>query len=523
MSLLANASGAIIVLTGGAAIAVGGGAVAIVGVELPPDQIYQAGGLSGAAAQVSLSATYTGSAGTVQGGVVAFGTATRVGAWQTLAAAGGTAAGMVSVSRGGPYAVTVQDAGTGVAWTAGQRVYVGDNGVFYGQSNMFHLFSAGVGGYEASQPLGRRQAGAGWNVITNAVGETFSTTPPTVYGGKVDPALGLTGEPALSASGSVTQGQAMGWMAERIIHNTGSPLGCFPYAASGTDTSYWAPGSGSGWATMLGVSGSRGIFNSAPYAFDASFAVRYQGENNSSVAGTAAFPAALVAERNGWWAATGRSAASFRFGVVSLGPSQGYGVAGTFGQLRAAALAFIAAAANGAYYAGNPIDGVLPGSETVHIDQASLVRLAFRIALTTSIALGRTVVGSTGAFTTGAGPRITGITRSGNVLVLAVGDMDGSTALVTGDGGTSGSGIGGFRVFDSIGMPVAIASTAIVAASVRLTLPAGVSYPINVDHQMADAPYGQPPVAAQIVYGNNLVPGDTIGAPLWPSAPVSVA
>ena len=68
------------------------------------------------------------------------------------------------------------------------------------------------------------------------------------------------------------------------------------------------------------------------------------------------------------------------------------------------------------------------------------MRLGYRIAVTTAIALGRTVVGSVGPFTTGAGPRVTGITRSGNVLTLTVGDMDGSTALVTGDGGTSGIG-----------------------------------------------------------------------------------
>ena len=361
MSLLTNASGAIIVLAGGSAIAVGDGAGAVTGFNLPPDQIYQSTALGGSSGQVAVSTTYTGTAVAVQGNVLPFNGVAPAGSWQDLSVSGGVANGPVTVPRGGPYAVTIRDSGSGVSWTSGQRIYVGDNGAFYGQSNMFHLFTASAGGYEASQPLGRRQAGAGWNVISNAVGETFPTTPPTVYGGKTNPALGLPGEPAGSSAGSATQGQAVGWMAEKIIAATGSPLGIFPYAASGTATTSWDPATGSCWATMLGSGSSPGIFNSSPYTFDASFAVRYQGENNSTAAGVSAFPAALTAERNGWWAATGRNASSFRFGLVTLGPSQGYGAVGTFGQLRAAALAFIATAANGAYYAANPIDAVLPG------------------------------------------------------------------------------------------------------------------------------------------------------------------
>ena len=524
MALLLNAAGSVILSSAGAAIAVGvvsgSGALSLQGVDLPSDQIYQSAILGGGSASVIIQVSYTGATSTIQASAIPFGAAGVGGAtWQPLTVVGGTASGSVTVPRGGPYAVVIRDSGSGASWTSGQRFYVGDNGAFYGQSNMLHLFGSGAGGYESSQPLGRRQAGVGWNVISNSPGETFPAVPNTVYGGKTNPALGLPGEP----QGSVTQGQSMGWLAKRIIAQSGSPFGIFPYAVPGTDTTFWAPGSGTGWTTMLGGAGVVGIFNAAPYTFDACFAVRYQGENNGSAGGVAAFPAALIAERNGWWSATGRDAGSFRFGIVSLGPSAGYGAVGTFGQLRAAALAFIADPANGAYYAGNPIDGTLPVGETVHLDQPSLVRLAYRIALTTAIALGHSVIGNTGVFTTGAGPRVTSISRSGNVLLLTVGDMDGATSLVTGDGGTTGTGLGGFRVYNSAGVSVPVGATLIAGSVIRLTLPPGVSYPVSIDHQMGDAPYGQPPVAAQIVYGNNVVPGDTIGAPLWPFSGYTVA
>ena len=509
--------------TGGAAWVLGlpgpTGATSITGTDAPPDQIYQVTSLAGASAQVAAQAAYVGPAGTIQATVYAFGSSATIppgAAWQTMAAASGVASGLVTVPRGGPYALTFKDTTSGVAWVSAKRIYAGDNGMFYGQSNMLHIFNNTTPSYQASQPTGRKQAGGGWNVITNAGGETFPLTPPTVFGGIVNPALGITGELA----GSKTFGASMAYLAVKIIANTVGPFGLFPYAVAGTDHIYWAPNTGAGWVSMLGVAGSStGIWNKPPYAFDAAFAVRYQGESSASAPLRASFYAALGNELAGLLAATGRTTSNFRYGLVSLGSTAAGSGYGPLASRRADVLAFIAANAPCAYYAGNPVD--LTMADGIHLDGAGLNHLAYRIALTSSIALGRTVAGSTGNFITGAGPKVTGISRSGAVLTLTVG-MDGSTALLTGDGGTSGSTAAGFIVLDSGGGPVSISSVAFSGASIVLTLASVPTLPLTISHQMADAPYGSPPVAAQVIYGNNTVPGDSIGAPLWPFAPVSV-
>ena len=516
-------------VTPGAATASAAGAASIIGTDLPPDQVYQTTALSGATAQVAVSAAYTGTAGTVQASVAPFGgSGLAPGAtWQTIPASGGTASGAISVPRGGPYALAFRDSGSGVGWTSAQRIYVGDTGGIYGQSLALGLLTSNAVDYLHSQSLGRRQAGGGWNVVSNASGETFATVPATVYGGKVNPALGISGEI------SSTQGDTAGTFVAQTIAATGSPLGIHPYAVPGTAASYWAPGSGTGWGAMMAA------FQQAPYAFGPSFAVRWQGQDNTgSAAAVAALASGWAAERDGWWAATGRNAATFRFGLILLGPTGGgtspgpYGQAGQAGQANAAALSFVGTASNGAYIAANPMDLALNPGDSVHMPEASYMRVARRAAVATPIALGRTVTGSTGAFATGSGPRITSVTRSGNVLTLTVGAMDGSTALVMGDGGTSGASLAGLRVWNGPASGVAVSgaavgnvvpvSTAISGNTLLVTLPAGTSYPVSIDHQLGDAPYGQPPVAAGIVYGNNIVPGDTLGLPVQPLATVTV-
>ena len=486
---------------------------------IPADQIYQTTAVSGASAAVAISTPYTGAQTSIEAAAADFGTSRLAagGAWQGIAAGGGAASGTVAVPAGGPYAAMFRDSADGVARVAPTRFFVGDCGVLYGQSNMAHFFQGGFD-YIPSQPRARKQGGGGWNLLTNSQEENpLPRVPDTAYRGIVNPAFeGIPGESQFSR----TNKEAIGRYAEWFITHTGRPHGVFPYAVDNTDASYWRPGSGAGWQAMLGSE----VFRRAPFTFDASFAIRAQGEN--AVAGDGAngapgLAAALVAERNGWWAATGRNATSFKFGVVTLGSTTGYGVPGYFGRARAVALAFILDPANGAYYAGNPIDCTL--NDSVHWNDSSLVQMGFRYALTSARALGRPVSGSTGAFTTGAGPRVTGITRSGTVRTLAVGDMDGSTALLTGDGGTTGASAGGFRVFNALGGAVAISSVAFSGAAVVLTLPAGTAFPVTVDHCMADAPYGSPPVPAQVVRGNNNTPGTSFGSPLWPFAAVSVA
>lgn len=511
-----------------------GGAASIIGVDAPPDQIYQAAGLFGPQAQVAVAATYTGTPGVIQATVFPFGgTGPAHGAtWQALPASGGIASGTISVPRGGWYALAFRDTASSARWTSQRRISVGTTGAFYGQSNMVKLMTL-QSTYEPFEPLARRQCGGGWNVVSNSSSDNpLPTVGSPVFAGITNAGLqAIAGEIGENQRGSACTGTAAAMMSKRLLASTGGPVGFHSYYAVGTSTAYWNPATGQGWDIMLGNTGSgrTGLFNKAPYTCAPSFCVRYQGEDDANAARYAGFIAALTTERDAWWALSARDTNTFRMGLVTLGSSSGY-VAGYFGQIRAKALAFIGDAANGAFLAGNPVDLAL--DDNVHINTASAARLGYRIAVATARALGRPVSGSTGAFTTGSGPRVTEITRSGNVLTLTAGDMDGGTGLVTGDGGTSGAALTGFRVWTgrASGVPISGAavggimpvSTAISGSTIVLTLPTGTAYPISLDNQMGDAPYGMPLLPARIPYGNNLVPGDTLGMPLRPFAAITV-
>ena len=523
---LINTGSGILNAGGGILADSSGGATAVTGTDLPADQVYQTAGF-GNTAVIPVAATWTGTPSTPMAAVVTPGTYTPAGgtSWQNIP--GGS--GSITVPAGGPYSLAFQDVATGVRWRSTQNIFVGQCWGVYGQSNSLY-WTYNQNSYLpliAYNPLARRQIGGGWfPVAGGAAGDT------TIY----PPATWNQGQPGETDSHN---SQATGVFANQLIAGSGGkPVGLHWAGYNGVPASNYDPATGADWNLIVGNGSATGYWNGPAYAFDLRGIIRIQGENDASSTITISqFGGRLTNELNGWKAKTNRYDGSFRMGIVLLGPDDAsYGTVGNFGLMRAAMIAWIDAnASNGAFMAANAIDVGLRDN-IVHYADVHEARLSCRYALTALIASGFPVSGSTGAFVTGAGPRITGYTRSGATITASFA-MDGATGFVTGDGGTTGAGLGGFEAFTSGGGSVAIASTAFAGTTIVLTFsdaPTAATV-ATIKHQMQNEPYGMGgynsgaspvtpgmPVASSIPYGNNIVPGDTIGLPIWPHAAMTV-
>ncbi len=520
------------ILNAGSGIAADGhaaGASAVTGTDLPTDQVYQPAGF-GSTVQIVVAASWTGTPATPQAAIVTPGTTTPVTgtAWQNIPGGSGT----ITAPAGGPYSLAFQDAYSGVQWRSSKNFFVGQCWGIYGQSNAGYWEMPGNQVEISLTPVNartRRQNGGGWFVVSAANSDVahYSTPYPwTAQAGDI----------------CVFNGEAPGIFADQILAITGNPVGLHWYEQFGEPATYFDPATGAGWNAMVGNGAATGAWNNPSYAFDLQGIIRIQGESdtgNSTL--IAAFPGHLSAELAAWKVKTGRSDGSFKFGVCSLGPQSGYPgtQSGNFGLLRAAQIAWVDANTSaGAFYAGNPIDVRLRDGE-VHWYDVDEDRMAKRFALTATIAAGATVSGSAGAFVTGAGPRITGYVQSGATITASLA-MDGATALVMGDGSTTGANIvsgNSFQFFTSGGGAVAPTASAFSGSNIVFTFadtPTAASV-VTAQHCMADAPYGMSgynagtspvtpgsPVLSAIPYGNNIVPGDTIGLPIWPHGPMAV-
>jgi hypothetical protein len=363
-----------------------------------------------------------------------------------------------------------------------------------GQSNMFHLYDSPSLYPLASQDT-RNYYAAGnvWEFVSNH--DDTNTYPPNT--------------PFSTYGATRTDGRIKGDGIVYFVNNLAASLGCavgvLDYAVSGSAIASWQPGSGGNWTTFSNALTASGN--------DCEVALWYQGEENAN-AGTssASWQASLANIMNGIRTQTGRTAANSHFGVVTLGPTVSYGAEGSFGTMRAAALAFVASNA-GVFLAGVATDGDV--TDGVHLSAAMQGRLGKRYAKSTYARL----IGADKP-----GPKIGGATRSGTTVTVVV--TGGTGALKDGAGG-SGAALLGFRFFDAGagGAQIAYTASTISGSTVLLTLASAPAGALTMDYAMANTPYGSAsaPVPAAILYDSDTVPGDTLGLPLQPCMAIVVS
>jgi len=106
---------------------------------------------------------------------------------------------------------------------------------------------------------------------------------------------------------------------------------------------------------------------------------------------------------------------------------------------------------------------------------------------------------------TGLGPRISGITRSGNLLTVTVAHDGGSALTVR----NSSAAITGWSVKNAGGVAVTPTVAIASANTVTLALPAGTTYPVTVQHGG-----GMKPIASNLVVDNRGYPDGCTGTDL---------
>ena len=471
-------------------------------------RIYQRVGTS---KTVTVSGTYSGPAQLIQARSCPVGTATNAleatYPWSNLdnGPTGGTFSGSLSVPQGDNWVVQARCGKNPAVASSGTHAFgVGIFVAMLGQSNMENMFSSIYGWPLGSPSALVKSATTGGIIRLGAIKDTY---PPS----SLSATYGSWDSPGSASARD--HGNGLVIMANDLVAAFGCPVLMLTYAASGTSSSQWQPGQTYMATFLAGLDAVGG---------DCEAVIWLQGGNDAASSVSAAtYQGNLQNIFNTIKSHTGRGSSNFHFGVVVVGPglttSGAWGAAwsaeGTLGPIRKGQLDFVAAnTANGAFLAGTDIDGNLAGASPIHIDQASLFRQGRRY----TEAIKRRL---TGAGNNIEGPRVTGATRSGNVVTVSIAQA-GGTALQDGAGGSGGS-LQGFRVFDA-GTPVSIIATAIAGNTVQLTLASTPTGAVTLDYAMANAPFGSTTSTAAVLYDNQTIPGDSLGLPLQPCPLITV-
>lgn len=447
----------------------------------------------GTSKTVTFSGTYNGPAQLIQARVVDFDTGIAATPWTTIAAnpSGGTYSGSLSVPQGGFYRREVRDGNDPTITAQGaNRFGVGAIIGEIGQSNMAN-FPSGVFKY----PLGDKRAVERVGGVLRRIGNTNDAFPPNTL-------FGAGGYGAYTASGN--NGDGYVFFANLVAQGLGVPVLIINKAVGGSNIDSWQTGQANWNAFAAEVAAVGG---------DCEMVLWHQGESDAAAMAGATYGTKMGNVHTQCKTLTGRDNNGFKFGVVSLGPGSFSGsIEGDFGKIRAAQVAY-ATGTPGAFLATSAYDTAT--ADGVHISGEGFNRLGRRYAKSALAALG---VGSSGA-----GPRITSASRSGNIVTVNISHASG-TALTDGDGGT-GNALTGFQVWDN-GTPVTISATAIVGNTVRLTLATTPSGSVTMAHAMMNNPSGanaQTFTPGGTVYDNATYYNSVIGCPLQPCAAIAVA
>jgi hypothetical protein len=410
--------------------------------------------------------------------------------WTTIPVSGGAYSGALTVPKGGFCKLQARDAvNTALVANGANKFLVGTLIGMIGQSNMVRL-SELHGGYPLVDMKTRRFANGAWSFVGNY--DLLERNPPNTTVGTYGSAYQFPSP----------NGDGITYFVNYLRAALGTPVGTFEYAVSGSPLSGWVQGGGQYNTLKDAIIASGG---------DMEGAIFLQGEQDA-VLGTskAAYKAGVLDMLNGLYSVTGRNSSNFHLGIVLVGPGNGFAPAGRLATIRQAQLELIAENP-GIFLCGIATDADLAG-DSIHFNTESQIRQGYRYALGMANRLGAVPYGA-------QGPRITGATRSGATVTVAIA-QNGGTLLRDGAGG-NGSAATGFRVFNN-GTEVTITSKVISGNTVVLSLASVPTGTVTLDYAMADAPFGGTLVPAAALYDNRIVPGDSIGVPLQPCAPITV-
>lgn len=468
--------------------------------ELPANWGYQRIGTS---KDVTRSGTCTGAVTTIEARVIKG--ATAVTAWSTIATpSGGSWSGALSVPQGHGYKWEYRArtaVGVSPTLTSTNTFGVGIFGLLIGQSNMVIRCDGGQGG-GFRNPLGDPRAFEVRAGVAKRIGNLNDSKPVNME--NID-----AGYAATTVQNSRPDGYVL--LANLLAQALDLPVWLVEKANGGTVIDKWVTtGTGTSWTAAVAALNQAGG--------DCEFALWHQGESDANLMSTATMKGHLAQVMLQCHQQTGRNASNFHFGVIALG-SGSYNTSseGEFGNMRAAHVEF-ATSTPGAYLSTCAHD--VQTGDGVHITGEGYNRMVKRDA--------RSLCNRFGAGVSGAGPRVTGATRSGLQVTLAIAH-NGGTALVDGAGG-NGSALTGFQFADAGAAGALIAYTTIISGgSIVCTLASAPVGALTVSYAMMNNPHNSDPndsktavVLASVPYDNVVLHRTTNGCPLQPFAPITV-
>lgn len=427
--------------------------------------------------------------------------------WTTVATpAAGTFAGSLDVQASRKaHRLEVRDAINHAVTAAGvNRFFVGAIWLKVGQSNTVNMPTT-----PHNYPLGSKSSIEYKGGAFMRVGNINDAFPPNTRG------LGYVagGYPSSTRDAGSRLGDAWVYIVNLMSEALGVAVCLVECATGGQSIDYWMNGA-AGWTNLT--------TNLAAVGGDCEGATLYQGESDSGMA-YATYLSKLGTLQSQLHVATGRNAATFKMGIVSLGAvslaSSYSGASDTKTGKTRSAQAYFAHNTPGAFFAASNHD--CKTSDGVHVVKDSYAALGPRI--------GQSAAAAYGLGLSGAGPHVTSATRSGVTVTVNLVHA-GGTALLDGAGG-NGAALTGHRFFDAGAADAQIAYTTslIVGDTLQFTLasePVGV---LTYDYAMTNAPHSSDPTTSQTdpvfascVYDNVPLINNPRGCPLQPCAAITV-
>jgi hypothetical protein len=493
---------------------VGTGTIAFTNEPLE-QQVFQRVGTSKI---VAVSGTFTGDVSQVQARAVPVGTAlsSTTVAWTDIPtdAAAGTFSGTLSVPQGGWYTWQVRDKiATNLAAIGARKWGVGVIIALIGQSNMAN-FPETVDNYPIGSPLTVAFHRDGTYGRIGKIND--AAAPNTMYGspgyalsnGQVPPDAPLD-------NGKSQVGDGFVFMGNLISAALNVPVCFIERAIGGTSIEWWLISANNKWPQFASAVAAAGG--------DYELVAWDQGENNAADG----MPTATYETHLGAIDSQCRNMVpayrkdSLHFAVISLGPvslasSYSGGNDTNTGKIRAAQVHY-ANSTPGAFLLTSAHDAVT--GDGVHRNGKSASKLGRREA--------QGILARFGIGPSTSGPRITSVTRAGNVLTATV-THAGGTMLKDGAGGT-GTALKGFEYLNGSGGQIAITATAITGPNtIQLTLASGaagtLSYAMhNAPHNANTSDSTTALDLASIVYDDTVYFRSTEGAVLQPLPPFAVS
>lgn len=475
----------------------GGAAGSLALVEFANQKVYQRVGTSKI---ISVAFTFTGSPALIQARVLNDVTSAVVVDWTTISQnpTGTSGAGPLNVPQGGWYRIELRcGVNTGLVSAGSNKFGVGMVIALIGQSNMHNRPSTGV-----KRPLGDvRSVHFNTSNAYARIGNINDTKSANLESDQAG-----YGSPSVTIQSAVN-GDGFVYIGNLISQNLNMPVCIIERAVGGSDIASWMAGQ-TNWTTFAAAVAAAGG--------DFELCVLQLGESDANLMSTATMVTRLGQLQGQLKSLTGRNDSNLHFGIVPLGIGSYLGSSeGEFGNMRAAHVQYANNTA-GAFLWSSAHDTYT--SDGVHIVAEGFSRVDRRGV--------KSFLARLGIGVSGAGPRITGATRTGTTVTATVAHAGGS-ALLDGGGG-NGAALTGFQFFDAGAAGAEISyTTSIVNSTIVFTLASPPVGALTMAYAMMNNPHSASattaPTLSSVVYDNATYYNSTIGCPLQPLAAIAVA